>query len=239
MEGRLARLAQSLAASGAPAGEWRTQLVVGLRDAIECESALLAPVGRPAVLLGKEGYEHMFAQHLRSPERYGPTLAALRVGALRGGGACVDTLALSRRARARSPFYAEPIAAQGIRSQVFAATELRGRPLWTLFLCRHGRGRPFAREDAEALARVLPVLGALQVAVEWAGAATDLDVLSPREREIAALVARGLRTREIAAVFGTSPNTVRNQIVKIFTKAGVTTRAELAARAAGRPDNDR
>jgi DNA-binding CsgD family transcriptional regulator len=211
---------------------------VGLRDVVGCDSALLAPAARPAILLGKEGFEHIFAQHVRTPHRYAPTLEALSRAALRTGGACVDVNVLSTHLRSRSLFYREVMAPQRIQSQIYAAARVRDRLVWTLFLCRHGRGRPLGEDVAAALSRVLPMLGAAQIAVEWADAAHHLDHLSPREREIAALVARGMRTSEIAAIFGTSPNTVRNQIVRIFAKAGVTTRAELAglaAAAAGRP----
>jgi DNA-binding CsgD family transcriptional regulator len=51
--------------------------------------------------------------------------------------------------------------------------------------------------------------------------------LSKREREIAALVARGFRNAEIAALLRMSANTVRNHLARIFRKADVSTRAEL------------
>jgi DNA-binding CsgD family transcriptional regulator len=56
--------------------------------------------------------------------------------------------------------------------------------------------------------------------------------LPPRQAQIAALVARGLRNAEIAALLGVSKLTVRNHLVEIFRKTGVSTRAELAARVA-------
>ena len=52
--------------------------------------------------------------------------------------------------------------------------------------------------------------------------------LTPREAEIAHYVARGLRNSEIALLCGCSPFTVRNQLVSIFRKLDVSTRAELA-----------
>ena len=52
--------------------------------------------------------------------------------------------------------------------------------------------------------------------------------LSPREQEVAALVARGLQNKEIANVLQVSPTTVRNQLASVFRKADVSTRAELA-----------
>ena len=53
--------------------------------------------------------------------------------------------------------------------------------------------------------------------------------LNPRELDISLLVARGLRNSEIANVCGISAYTVRNQLVSIFRKLSVSTRAELAA----------
>jgi DNA-binding NarL/FixJ family response regulator len=55
-----------------------------------------------------------------------------------------------------------------------------------------------------------------------------LDQLSTREREIAQCVAAGFGNRAIAALLGTSPNTVRNQIGNVFRKLGMKSRAELA-----------
>jgi len=52
--------------------------------------------------------------------------------------------------------------------------------------------------------------------------------LTPRERQVAAHVARGFSNRNIAAILGTSPNTVHNQVAAIFTKLGVGNRTALA-----------
>ncbi len=53
--------------------------------------------------------------------------------------------------------------------------------------------------------------------------------LTSREREVAALVARGCRDREIAAVLGISFSTVRTHINSAMEKKGYGNRAELAA----------
>ncbi|MFF3501658.1 AAA family ATPase [Streptomyces sp. NPDC003247] len=53
--------------------------------------------------------------------------------------------------------------------------------------------------------------------------------LTPREREIAALVAAGLTTPAIAARLFLSPRTVESHLSRIYRKTGVTTRAALAA----------
>ncbi|GAA3251940.1 helix-turn-helix transcriptional regulator [Streptomyces lavendulae] len=53
--------------------------------------------------------------------------------------------------------------------------------------------------------------------------------LTPREREIAALVAEGLTTSAIAARLHLSPRTVDTHLSHIYRKTGVTTRSALAA----------
>jgi len=52
--------------------------------------------------------------------------------------------------------------------------------------------------------------------------------LGMREREVARLAVRGLETREIAALLGISPATVRNQLHMIYQKLNVSNRTELA-----------
>lgn len=59
--------------------------------------------------------------------------------------------------------------------------------------------------------------------------------LSPRERQIFDYLLRGFRNEDIARALGTSPATVRNQLVRLYRKAGVGTRSELVGRATTRP----
>jgi two-component system, NarL family, nitrate/nitrite response regulator NarL len=54
--------------------------------------------------------------------------------------------------------------------------------------------------------------------------------LSPREKEIVRLVARGLANKAIAAVLDVSPWTVATHIRRIFSKLGVVSRAEMIAK---------
>lgn len=58
--------------------------------------------------------------------------------------------------------------------------------------------------------------------------ATSLVRLSPREREIAALVARGMKNRDIGAQLGISENTVKRHLQSIFSKTRTHDRLELA-----------
>jgi two-component system nitrate/nitrite response regulator NarL len=57
-------------------------------------------------------------------------------------------------------------------------------------------------------------------------------VLTPRDRKLVALVAQGKRNREIAAEIGITEGTVKVYLHNIFEKLGVTSRTELAIRAA-------
>lgn len=53
--------------------------------------------------------------------------------------------------------------------------------------------------------------------------------LSPREREVAGLVATGLRNRDIAIALGISVATVKDHVHRILTKSGLDSRAAIAA----------
>ena len=64
--------------------------------------------------------------------------------------------------------------------------------------------------------------------------------LSPREAEIATLVAAGKRNRDVAAALFLSEKTVESHLARIYDKLGVHSRAALATIiASGLPsDND-
>jgi DNA-binding CsgD family transcriptional regulator len=65
-------------------------------------------------------------------------------------------------------------------------------------------------------------------------ALTASDGLSPRELEIARLVARGATNRMIASVLEISTWTVSTHLRRIFAKLGVASRAEMVATLLGR-----
>ncbi|NUP50924.1 MAG: helix-turn-helix transcriptional regulator [Catenulispora sp.] len=52
-------------------------------------------------------------------------------------------------------------------------------------------------------------------------------MLSDREREIAALAAAGLRSREIAQRLFLSPRTVEAHLGRVYRRLGVSSRSEL------------
>ena len=51
--------------------------------------------------------------------------------------------------------------------------------------------------------------------------------LSPRQAEIAKLVAKGLRNKEVGALLHISPKTVQVHLKAIFVRTGVTSRSGL------------
>lgn len=62
-----------------------------------------------------------------------------------------------------------------------------------------------------------------------AGGSPTVDGLTPREREVAALIAIGRPTKEIAAALSISTHTARHHTERVFAKLGVQTRAAVAA----------
>ena len=61
-----------------------------------------------------------------------------------------------------------------------------------------------------------------------------LDPLSPREREVALVVARGLANKEIARELGLSEGTVKQHVHNIFLKLGMRSRHTLVTVVSGR-----
>ncbi len=55
--------------------------------------------------------------------------------------------------------------------------------------------------------------------------------LTPREAEVLAWVAQGHTNKQVAAILGTSPHTVRTQLEHVFEKLDVHTRTGAVAKA--------
>ncbi|MFD9727310.1 AAA family ATPase [Streptomyces sp. NPDC059072] len=91
------------------------------------------------------------------------------------------------------------------------------------------RAREMARELAREAAR-----GAVRPASGWPGAEPDaraeglLAELTLREKEVAALAGEGCKSKEIAMRLTVSHRTVEAHLTRIYSKLGVTSRAELA-----------
>ncbi|MFG1908121.1 LuxR C-terminal-related transcriptional regulator [Kribbella sp. NPDC048928] len=97
----------------------------------------------------------------------------------------------------------------------------------------YGRSGQPARARATAT-ETLPLAKALKMTPWLAWLGKPDDPLSPREREVARLVADGLTNREIAAVLVISERTAQNHVQHILAKLGFVNRAQVAAWAAQR-----
>jgi DNA-binding CsgD family transcriptional regulator len=102
-------------------------------------------------------------------------------------------------------------------------------------LRRQGRPRSQALDLAQRAARTATALGMRVLRTRAEAIIDDLTAASPqmllsrREREVAALVARGLTNREIARTLFLSERTAENHVQHILTKLGFGARAQIAA----------
>ena len=80
------------------------------------------------------------------------------------------------------------------------------------------------------LTKHAPDLGEIREAKEKLARLGELFDLTPREREVADLLVQGKSYKEIADVLFISPHTVKNTSSRIYEKAGVRTRGQLAGR---------
>jgi predicted ATPase/DNA-binding CsgD family transcriptional regulator len=131
-------------------------------------------------------------------------------------------LASAGAARERLGFPARPVEAGRIAGWVASGRGYlgeRAQPAWE-------RGAGLSVQEAAAMARRgrgprrRPAFG-------WSS-------VTPAERNVADLVARGLTNPEIAARLGVSAGTVKGHVSSVLRKLGVRTRAELAAAVSGR-----
>jgi DNA-binding NarL/FixJ family response regulator len=126
------------------------------------------------------------------------------------------------------------LAATGERVMlVHAATEARAALREAAFAAAEAAAR--ARSVADELEQALAALNALEtdsprvVRVSSDCSQRVADRLSPREREVLALVAEGRSNKAIAEALYVSPNTVKTHVASLLTKLDADTRVQLAA----------
>lgn len=126
-----------------------------------------------------------------------------------------------------------------LRYTLLASASSRLHPPRVLALGRSQLPHSFSDIDKETLMRLS---SHIRLAVGFAGkegavavgggsAAPVTSRLTPREREVARLVATGYTNKEIATILQTSPHTIRNQVHSVFDKLQITTRTQLASHA--------
>lgn len=220
-----------------PQSFWTSALgLIGQQVRFEAAAFVLGPeVGRHgASIVGKDQatirYVRLFAAN---HERFQADLARGQV-AIDRHGAYLDHDVYSLRDRSTLAFFSEIVRPQRITSQIIARPAFRGRVQGALHIERIGRGTRLSLRELERVQAMLPLLTLAHAAVAAPPAASlsaatedRLANLTAREREVAQLVARGLRNREIATLLGISPHTVHNQLARIYEKTGTAGRVEL------------
>lgn len=170
-----------------------------------------------------------------------------RLGEARGAAECLVGFGAVAAAEGRA---AEGRAADAARLMGAgeAALAALGTPLWPSNRPDYEHWRALARRGlsvanfdqawAEGQALSLEVAMTLALEPNATGAASPRSAqpeavhLTPREREVAQLAARGLTNRQIAAALEIAEKTAANHLQRALEKLGLHRRAELAARAA-------
>jgi DNA-binding CsgD family transcriptional regulator len=203
-----------------------------LRDAIPCPDAVYFEWDHSHRLVVKSSDLDVPPELVAPGEALGaerPTAA----GRLRpGDGAVRLSQRIGRRELRRLPFYRRVMRPLGIEDELVLRVSTPGPRNGGLSLIRD---RPFTDRERRMLELVGPYV---TLARERATLATRRRVgvlLSDREWEVLACVARGKTNKEIAALLLIRPNTVRKHLERIFEKLGVHTRTAAIARAFSTP----
>ena len=185
-------------------------------------------------------FEEPFATHRR---RYARSMTRM-LRAMRAGVPVVDLDVYDARERERLAVYREVFVPQRTSSVMMAAVGVGTGPVVTVVFKRHGRASAFGAGDKSKLQDILPTIALADIcfrcglsASPAAGPTRTLREcgLGAREAQVAALASRGLRNAEIAALLGTSAETVKKQLRRVFAKVDVANRTELAMLCAGSP----
>jgi len=165
-----------------------------------------------------------------------PAFTAHRSGRLPlGTSAALSDLADLRTLRAL-PLYTDFYRPRGTVDQLLCVVQVDDRHGRILTLSRSRPG--FSPRDRELVDLLAPHLAQAFAREEHPPvrpiAATATELLTAREREVAAEVARAAGDREIARRLGVSPRTVQKHLQQIYRKLGLTSRAELMVHLSGR-----
>ncbi len=147
----------------------------------------------------------------------------------------IDLDIYSRRERNRLAAYVELFLPQGARCILASVVRCGSRPVGMIVFKRHGRSTPFRSRDVEVLGRMLPAIALADAGFQYSLCAPAAGrsygrrgSVSPREIQVADLASKGMRNAEIAALLGTSCETVKTQLRSVLQKMDVSNRTELA-----------
>jgi DNA-binding CsgD family transcriptional regulator len=133
----------------------------------------------------------------------------------------------------RTEIYQTLMRPRGQRFQAGLLFDARGATVTLLSLWRATHDFSDGEIESLEVARTVLVAGleqyaARQRARRWAGLRGDASPLTPRQSQVAALVARGLTNEQIAHRLDISPRTVRKHVEDIFAATGCRSRTGVA-----------
>jgi len=176
--------------------------------------------------------------------RFALEMSAAEHRAMARGFSPVDAIFEPRR-RQSLAIFREFLRPRGL-NQVLCVAWASDDQIWTLGLTRTSRA--FSDRAIARLTDLSPHIRAAWRSLAWRSTedqrtsmSAELDVnglwgLTGLQGRAMNLVRRGLTNKEVAGLLGISPNTVRNTLVEVFRKVGVSRRSELtfvASAAAG------
>jgi non-specific serine/threonine protein kinase len=97
------------------------------------------------------------------------------------------------------------------------------------FAARWAEGRSMTFAEAVDYARSAEVVAAATTAPETRAIAGQASLLTPRERQVAVLIAQGLTNRQIASELIVAESTAERHVANIMNKLGVNARSQVAA----------
>jgi DNA-binding CsgD family transcriptional regulator len=193
-------------------------------------SILVAAPGEPWTIAGEIDDSRPLAQNYW---RYAAEMSAVEVARLAGPIVRAEQV-FERRRRETLAIFREFLTPRGLHEVLVASWLADGR-VFGLGVTRAGQA--FTDRELMRLSAVLPhVRAAMRAAASMSGAAGDYPGagdggpwgLTAAQERTMALAVRGLTNDEIANLRGVSINTVRNALVGVFEKVGVSSRTELA-----------
>lgn len=104
-----------------------------------------------------------------------------------------------------------------------------GGVLTIIGLVRNPVGPPFSRDASEVLALLIPLIARALRLQRILSARTSQVDLPPRQREVLALGAKGLRSKEIAKVLGVSSRTVEHHFTEAARRLNARSRSQAIA----------
>jgi DNA-binding CsgD family transcriptional regulator len=216
-----------LAASDVPVAQFRNTSLEILERAIGADFGITWRLDGRAEGAMVRGFSWSFWERYRQElPRYENELAPLMAAATQRGGAVIDRDVFSLSDRARMGFYCDIIRPIGSRTFVTGLMMLRGRPIGAVQLGRAGSS--IDQRAVQVMRRAVPILALGEALRDHDRPRIDPG-LTRREREIVDYAKLGFTAAEIATACGTSVNTVRNQLARLYRKLGVANRAELVA----------